>query len=329
MEGNEYPAVPAGLIDKAPDHLESLVDALRNESALPAAEIAVATLYADVIEADVVAVLLRAQHEDLDVPSGRLLFRGIHILGGRRLSAAYRPLVAFLSGPQDRVETLLGDAVTENLSQILAGLFDGDERPLRDLIADASVDSFVREAALRALAFLAFDGRSDRAAFEAFLQHFDEDKLPAADDDVMWHAWMTAVAVLGLTKLEPRVRKAFADGRIPPHWCDEDDFVALLNAAIERPNDRMRLEGESMGYIDDVIVALEKFATGDDDFGDTGADFGDTGADFGADSDELEDLRKRLATTLPAHNPYRHVERNDPCPCGSGKKFKKCCGKSA
>ncbi|MGB0715243.1 MAG: SEC-C metal-binding domain-containing protein [Phycisphaerae bacterium] len=21
------------------------------------------------------------------------------------------------------------------------------------------------------------------------------------------------------------------------------------------------------------------------------------------------------------------VERNDPCPCGSGKKFKKCCGK--
>ena len=24
-------------------------------------------------------------------------------------------------------------------------------------------------------------------------------------------------------------------------------------------------------------------------------------------------------------NPVRHVGRNDPCPCGSGKKFKKCC----
>jgi hypothetical protein len=24
-------------------------------------------------------------------------------------------------------------------------------------------------------------------------------------------------------------------------------------------------------------------------------------------------------------NPYRNVGRNDPCPCGSGKKFKKCC----
>ena len=27
----------------------------------------------------------------------------------------------------------------------------------------------------------------------------------------------------------------------------------------------------------------------------------------------------------PVRNPWRNVGRNDPCPCGSGKKFKKCC----
>lgn len=27
-----------------------------------------------------------------------------------------------------------------------------------------------------------------------------------------------------------------------------------------------------------------------------------------------------------AHNPQKNTGRNDPCPCGSGKKFKKCCG---
>ena len=27
----------------------------------------------------------------------------------------------------------------------------------------------------------------------------------------------------------------------------------------------------------------------------------------------------------PYQNPFRGVGRNDPCPCGSGKKFKKCC----
>ena len=28
---------------------------------------------------------------------------------------------------------------------------------------------------------------------------------------------------------------------------------------------------------------------------------------------------------VPARNPFRDVGRNDPCPCGSGNKFKKCC----
>jgi uncharacterized protein YecA (UPF0149 family) len=31
----------------------------------------------------------------------------------------------------------------------------------------------------------------------------------------------------------------------------------------------------------------------------------------------------------PAKNPLRDVGRNDPCPCGSGRKFKKCHGAAA
>ena len=312
--------LPAGIppLEETDYTRNSLIDALRNERELPSVEIAFATLYADAIEPDVIAVLERARHENLDVASGRLLFRGIHILGGRRLGSAYRPLVAFLKGPQDRVNDLLGDAVTENLSQILAGLFDGDEQPLYGLVIDAGVDAFVREAALNALAFLAFEARIDRPAFEAFLLRFDEARLAAADDDVMWHAWMTAVAVLGVTALERRVRSAFADGRISPDWCDEDDFDELLKAAIARPSDPTRLEPEQMGYIEDTVVALEKFSESDDDFA-AGAF-----ADDEADSEE-ETWPSWAELGLPAENPYRDVGRNDPCPCGSGKKFKRCC----
>jgi preprotein translocase subunit SecA len=32
------------------------------------------------------------------------------------------------------------------------------------------------------------------------------------------------------------------------------------------------------------------------------------------------------STTKTASNPYKNVGRNDPCPCGSGKKYKKCHG---
>ncbi len=33
-----------------------------------------------------------------------------------------------------------------------------------------------------------------------------------------------------------------------------------------------------------------------------------------------------LSTTAPAISGHKKIGRNDPCPCGSGKKFKKCCG---
>ncbi|MCL4517466.1 MAG: SEC-C metal-binding domain-containing protein [Firmicutes bacterium] len=46
--------------------------------------------------------------------------------------------------------------------------------------------------------------------------------------------------------------------------------------------------------------------------------------------DGLENLFKRMNETKKLNELYSKgfkVGRNDPCPCGSGKKYKKCCGK--
>ena len=44
----------------------------------------------------------------------------------------------------------------------------------------------------------------------------------------------------------------------------------------------------------------------------------------------FEPLR-RLDSLPPERRPVRHdgpkIGRNDPCPCGSGKKYKQCCGR--
>ena len=37
-------------------------------------------------------------------------------------------------------------------------------------------------------------------------------------------------------------------------------------------------------------------------------------------------LKNRQGTIVAAAKPHSKLGRNDPCPCGSGKKFKKCCG---
>lgn len=44
-------------------------------------------------------------------------------------------------------------------------------------------------------------------------------------------------------------------------------------------------------------------------------------------SEELRfNMLKELANTENSMKPKK-VGRNDPCPCGSGKKYKKCCGR--
>jgi hypothetical protein len=311
---------PLGIpsLDEIGHSRESLIHALSHESNLPSTEVAAATLYADQVEPDILAVIEQACIQDIDPASERLFFRGLHILGGRQFTAVYRPLIAFLRGPQKRIDRLLGDVVTETLSKILAGVFDGDEEPLRTLVTDAAVDPFVRQAALQALGFLYFEDRIDRKGFEQFLLRLDVERAWPPDDDVMWHAWMSVIGVLGMEAFAPRVRAAFADGRIAPHWCSEGHFDELLKAAIERPADRTRLASEQLGYIEDVLQELERWPTEDD---------------FPAEDDAAANagpitgsgLVDRAARYVPAVNPFRGVGRNDPCPCGSGKKAKKCC----
>lgn len=42
--------------------------------------------------------------------------------------------------------------------------------------------------------------------------------------------------------------------------------------------------------------------------------------------EDISDLEKALYPPLPAQS--EKIGRNDSCPCGSGKKYKKCCGTS-
>jgi len=296
---------------------ESLLEGLSQPHTLPETEISVATLYAADIEADIIAQVERARRETLDRSEEWLLFRGIHILGGRRLTAAYRPFIALLrEAGDDRLDRLLGDAITISLGRILAGLFDGDSEPLESVITDQSVDEFVRDAAIGAFALLTFEGHIDRDHAEEFLTQFErEDRSPAGS--MIWHGWMTAVGVLGLEQLTPRVDAAFRDRRIPKDVADEADYREILDAALRAPNDPDRFERERLGYIKDVLETLERFQYQEREE--------PNNAELGKYLDDVSP-RDWFADIVPYRNPFKDVGRNDPCPCGSGKKFKKCCG---
>ncbi|GGF14419.1 hypothetical protein GCM10011611_20270 [Aliidongia dinghuensis] len=291
--------------------IEHYIHAMATERALPDAAIAFCTVRIEESAPALRAILVRAaEGETLSEDEKLLVFRGLHILGGARDSQACRPLLRLLRRPHDEVEDLLGDAITETMPKIVAGVFDGDADALFDGIVDRSIDEFVREALFGAATFLAWDGRFEPVRMERFLEQFYEGRR-AADGDLAWVGWLEAIALLGLRNLAPLVRRAWQDGRVPEGILDRSDFEKDLADAERAPGDIGRFKLANLGYIDDVIESLDWTRR----------------AESPIEEQPLEPLWAdglRQPST-PMRNPWRHVGRNDPCPCGSGKKAKKCC----
>jgi preprotein translocase subunit SecA len=102
----------------------------------------------------------------------------------------------------------------------------------------------------------------------------------------------------------------------------------VAEAADAAPDDDRRFKHESYGYIEDVLATIAfpaPLLRGPEDV----ALFDDAALDGLVISDltGIDDTRPSWPANAyePRRNPLRHVGRNNPCPCGSGKKYKKCC----
>jgi hypothetical protein len=293
--------------------IEIHIAALAHEAKLPALAVAACTLRIEEAEPALLGVLERAAvREPLSEDDQSLLFRGLHILGGARRPAAFAPLLDLLRRPDDDLDPLLGDAITMTLPRIVAGVFDGDVAALFAAIEDVARDQFVRGALFGAATFLTWDKRIDGAAMRALLERFFSTRI-APPGDYCWVAWADAIALLGERDLAENVREACRQELVAPEHMGVEHFEQKLDEALRRPDDAGRFERAHLGYIEDVIVALEEFTSEV-----LGRDYVDPYSFSGEQTyDGL--------VGAPETNRFRDVGRNDPCPCGSGKKFKKCC----
>jgi len=249
---------------------------------------------------------------------GRMFFRGLHIIGGRRDPLAFKPLLRVLRRPPYDVHDLLRDAPDETLAQIVVGVFDGDAAALLDAIADLNIEEAVRDPLFGAATFLVWEGRIPRQEFIEFLTRFRAERL-APEGDTAWFAWAHAITLLGLRDKWLAVVAAVEAEVLPLEPWELTHFEEELAAAEQAPQDIERFKEAYLGYIDDVLATLQRLEY---DTGEYGDDY------FNLDDDEDAGpplVLRRTPANVPAVNPLRGVGRNDPCPCGSGKKAKRCC----
>jgi hypothetical protein len=317
MRKEEFEAILSdgtGEVDVGP--IEEQLFLLATEPSLPALAVAQCAIRIEESAPALLDVLERAARaEPLTEEDERLLFRGLYILGGGQQTQAFQPLLRLLRRPADEVDDLLGILITEDLSRIATGAFDGDADALFGIIADAAVEQYVRNALFGAATFLTWNGRIEREQMHGFLVRFFEDRLAEPADET-WIGWLESIAFLGLRELAPQVDSAWEQGFIRDFSYSRENFDQDLLEAEQRPDDIERFNERRLGLIEDVLEALESV----DYIGDDDALLDDEDP-FSGEPLDVGDW----TPTEPARNPMRNVGRNDPCPCGSGKKAKKCC----
>lgn len=251
---------------------------------------------------------------DRSEEAANALFFILHLAGERRETRAFAPLCR-LAKDAEAIEAVLGDGVTTTLKGILLSTYDGDLDTLKGVIEAAEADEYVRTGALEVLAYLAATGRVSREEAEAYLLRL-YDTLRPQHESFVWYGWTLAVAHLGLEAMSGVVRQAFARGLIDPMVTNYDLFREDLGRTLADPERMAGFRRDRIAPLEDAIGELSGWYA----FSDAAKQdrerraLGRNGAGLAA-----------AATSQPVINPFKGVGRNDPCPCGSGKKFKKCC----
>ncbi|MBN8929806.1 MAG: hypothetical protein BGO51_26955 [Rhodospirillales bacterium 69-11] len=238
--------------------------------------------------------------------ASRALFFLLHAGAAARATELHAPLCMLLLDAE-LGEEVLSDAVPEHLGSLLTATFDGDTAPLLSLAESASANPFSRGHALLALAWLAEAGHLPRDVVVAALGRIHATLLP--EDDALALTWTEVVAALQVTELEQDARGLFTT-HIPRGLATWKEFLEDVSDLRRGVTPNPIWDRNQTAPLEDAVAALEEWTFESPTAG-TGDDAGKTW--LARDSAE------------PWMNPHRHVGRNDPCPCGSGKKYKKCC----
>jgi hypothetical protein len=206
----------------------------------------------------------------------------------------YPRLVKLISYDEDSVDLLWGDIITELYVHMLRDTYNGDSSLLKNLIENRLVSSLSRSMALLAWGMHYFDGHISREEIVNYYRRLIHEVYtgkPDSDDESVLSYIADSAREQQLEELIEDVKTIYSRNGIDMMLCGtNEEYVADFNNPLYLAKDE---------HIDNTVKELEKWkwfsppeeGEDDDDYG-------------------LPDIQ---------------TGRNDPCPCGSGKKYKHCC----
>ncbi|USE37575.1 DUF1186 domain-containing protein [Endozoicomonas sp. SCSIO W0465] len=293
-----------------------------------------------------------------------LVFFAFYLLAQFRESKALPVMLQIVSANPRTVNRLLGYVVSESLARILASVMAGEDNsgggignrghvePLKRLIENTAVHPHVRSSCLTCLTILVFHGFLSREALVSYFEQLFNGGLEQQRNPV-WDGLVSNCIIAGAAGLEAAVLEVFDKGLLTDSFMGRERLSTMLQ---EHSGDLRFPSYESFALIDDCVAELQGWAS----FTSSRPKEKPTErVTVGSNAEPA--AVQRVTRPWPARKPNPHVKRpalpqwlsdqqrpfssnspnnhkqplvrqhpkvgrNDPCPCGSGRKYKKCCG---
>ena len=240
----------------------------------------------------------------------------LFLLAKWREPRAFPSVIRWLSLPDEGAFDLAGDAPTEAGARILASVCGGDRPEIRALVENRKADEYCRGQALEALAVLAAWGELPCETVIAYLRELIVDKLEREPSHV-WSTVACLIADLEAAELVPLIREPYEDGLVDSFTIEWDEIEGHVFHTERPPFEEFRHRHPPVTDVAKETAWWAMYARA-----------------------AVKDRALPETRDSAVHSPSRYepakpfvappkTGRNGECPCGSGKKFKKCCGKNA
>jgi hypothetical protein len=246
------------------------------------------------------------------------------LLAQFRETRAYPLVVRIALLPSDDLELLFGDFVTGNLDSVLASVCGGDLAGIKSIIECETADEWARGAAIDSLLALVAAGVKSREEVVDYFASLYRGKLARVpENEEVWNRLVGSSADLYPEELTAEIERAYADDLVDPRCINLEDVqrdlakgkVEVLSKLASNPHHQLvnDIVTEFGGwYCFQAKDAMER-------------DESDLEDDFDPWDGPLEPMLPLGPPQGTIRRTGAKIGRNDLCPCGSGKKYKKCC----
>jgi len=228
-----------------------------------------------------------------------------------KCEAAFVRYVSILRMPTALLNAMLGDMLTETMPEMLTRTCAGRIDELKALIEDERVYDFARVITLDVLRNLMLDGVISRDDLTAYVSQLLVCRLERERSHV-WDAAASLAENLHMTDALPAIEEAYRAGFCDPGYQSLESIQSGLRTqtaeeallCAERGRRRFSTIEKEMSFFVKRWPANGVFPEEDD-------------RELLTEPREVQKRSRRVVKEGPG--------RNDSCPCGSGKKYKKCC----